>query len=259
MKKNNIRNSIILIFVLFTIQVSAQDNKYLPKYNSGEIIKHSNYILSYAEEHEQAYWVAYELTKEETIKTAGRDNNFRVDPLIKSGSATLSDYKGAGFDRGHLAPAGDMSFSKEAMSESFFMSNMSPQNPSFNRGIWKKLEGQFHKWGEQYNCIHIATGAILKDGLATIGNNQVSIPDKYYKIALRENNGEVNVIGFVMPNEKSNSPLSKFAVSIDEIEKMTGIDFFSQLDDELENRIEGDVDLSNWELIDDSRSLSYSK
>ena len=111
-----------------------------PKPIIGEqIVNHLGYSLSYNEKNEQASWVAYELTADQVRGTVKRKDSFRSDPLIKTGSASLSDYKGSGYDRGHLAPAADMKWSTTAMSESFFMSNMSPQLPGFNRGIWKKL------------------------------------------------------------------------------------------------------------------------
>ena len=109
-------------------------------------ISHLGYTLSYNEKHEQASWVAYELTAGELRGTIARTDNFKADASVTTGSASLADYRGSGFDRGHLAPAADMKWSREVMSESFFMSNMSPQEPGFNRGIWKKLEGKVRDW-----------------------------------------------------------------------------------------------------------------
>ena len=112
-------------------------NLELPKPKENEqIINHFAYTLSYNELFEQANWVAYELTDIETISHFERTNKFIVDDLVKTGSASNDDYKKSGYDRGHLAPAGDMGWSEQAMKESFYYSNMSPQNPSFNRGIW---------------------------------------------------------------------------------------------------------------------------
>ena len=96
-----------------------------------------------AEEHEQPAWVIYRLTKQQALtKAAKRDDNFKEDPSVPTGSATLADYRRSGYDRGHLAPAADMAYSRQTMEDSFFMSNMSPQRPAFNRGIWKDLEAQ---------------------------------------------------------------------------------------------------------------------
>lgn len=212
------------------------------------IIEHTGFRLVYSEKHEQAKWVAYEFTKAETIKKVDRTDDFRDDPKILTGSATSTDYKGSGFDRGHLAPAGDMSWSVEAMSASFYYSNMSPQTPSFNRGIWKKLEEQVREWTKLYDTIYVVTGPVLEDSLPTIGENKVSIPKYYYKVILEYKRDAIKGIGFILPNEKSSFPLSTFVVSIDSVEKMTGIDFFHQLPDSIENEIEKSVCNACWEI-----------
>jgi len=212
------------------------------------IIEHSGFHLVYSEMHEQAKWVAYEFTKAETLKKVDRTDDFRPDPKVLTGSATSTDYKGSGFDRGHLAPAGDLSWSADAMSCSFFYSNMSPQTPSFNRGIWKKLEEQVRDWAKLYDTIYVVTGPILEDSLPTIGENKVSIPKYYYKVVLEYKSNSTKAIGFILPNEKSSFPLSNFIVSVDSVEKITGIDFFHQLPDTIENEIEKSVCAACWEI-----------
>ena len=136
--------SIISLTIFFSF-VFTQDLSPRP-INGEQLVTHLGYSLSYNEKHEQANWVFYELTIDEVLGSIKRKDQFRADPNIKTGSASLSDYKRSGYDRGHLAPAADMKWSSKAMSESFFMSNMSPQTPSFNRGIWKKLENLVRKW-----------------------------------------------------------------------------------------------------------------
>ena len=221
----------------------------LPKQNNkDQVIHHLGYSISYNEIHEQPNWVAYELTSKEVAGPFKRKDRFRSDPNVKTESASLADYKGSGYDRGHLAPAADMKWSKEAMSESFFMSNMSPQKPGFNRGIWKKLESKVRKWAVDNDSIYIATGGVLNGKLQTIGPNQVSIPDYYYKVILDYSEPELKGIGFIIKNEKSSDPLSKFAVPIDEVEEMTGIDFFHSLPDAIENEIELKYDMKKWRL-----------
>ena len=143
------------------------------------IIRHLGYSFQYSEKHEQAFWVAYELTKKETEKAFERTNEFIPDPSVSTGTATVGDYSKSGYDRGHLAPAADMGWSAQAMKESFYFSNMSPQEPGFNRGIWKKLEEQVRTWAKAYDSIYVVTGPVLKDGLVQLGPNGVSIP-KYY-------------------------------------------------------------------------------
>lgn len=212
------------------------------------IIEHTGFRLVYSETHEQAKWIAYEFTKAETIKKVDRSDDFRSDPKILTGSATSTDYKGSGFDRGHLAPAGDLSWSAEAMSCSFFYSNMSPQKPSFNRGIWKKLEERVRYWAKTYDTIYVVTGPVLEESLPTIGENKVSIPKYYYKVILEYKSNTTKAIGFILPNKKSSFPLNNFIVSIDSVEQMTGIDFFHQLPDSIENKIEKSVCYACWDM-----------
>jgi len=230
----------------------------LPKPKPDElIIRHVGYILSYNESHEQANWVAYELTLEEVNGSFKRTNDFRTDPMVKTGSATLADYKGSGFDRGHLAPAGDMKWSPMVMSESFYMSNMSPQRPSFNRGVWKRLEEQVRKWAVVNKSIYITTGPVLVHGLIKIGSDDVSVPEKFYKVILDYQEPELKGIGFILQNEGSKEPLQNYAVTIDKVENVTGIDFFYNLPDEIEEEIESKIDLSRWDFS--RRKTSYKQ
>lgn len=235
----------ILTILFFVNLIFAQIE--LPKPKPGDIIIHRvGYVLSYNETHEQANWVAYELTLEEINGSFKRTNDFRPDPKVKTGSATLADYKGSGFDRGHLAPAADMKWSPVAMSESFYMSNMSPQKPSFNRGIWKRLEEQVRKWAVDNKSVYIATGGVLIPGLSKIGPNGVSVPEKFYKVILDYQEPELKGIGFILPNEGSKDSLQNYAVTIDKVESATGVDFFYTLPDEIEEEIESKINLSNW-------------
>lgn len=210
------------------------------------IITHTGYSLLYNEIHEQANWVAYNLTKEETIKRFERNNKFILDPKVKTGTANDKDYKGSGYDRGHLAPAADMAFSEVTMLESFYYSNMSPQLPGFNRGVWKRLEELVRTWAFENNNIYIVTGPILTKVLSTIGPNNVSVPNYYYKVILDYTYPSIKGIGFILPNNSSSSSLQSFAVSIDIVEKYTGIDFFPMLPDDQEEVIEKTLCVSCW-------------
>tara|TARA_S200000501_G_scaffold76909_1_gene68734 strand:+ start:692 stop:1297 length:606 start_codon:yes stop_codon:yes gene_type:complete len=201
--------------------------------------------MSYNEKHEQANWVFYKLNQRNINGDSKRKDNFRPDPFVSSGSAELIDYKGSGYDRGHLAPAGDMKMTNNSMSESFYLSNISPQYPSFNRGGWKRLETLIRKWATS-KSLNIYTAGILGNDLNSIGPNQVSIPRKFYKIIFDTSNE--NVIGFIMPNQKILKELRSFVVSIDEIEDSTGIDFFSEMEDYKENELESNIDLLNWDF-----------
>jgi len=211
-----------------------------------EVIRHSGYSLSYNEKHEQANWIAYELTAAETKAKFSRTDNFQPDPLVLSGTATQKDYKSSGYDRGHLAPAADMGWSEQSMEESFYFSNMSPQLPGFNRGVWKRLEEQVREWAIENEAVYVVTGPVLRKGLPTIGSEHISVPQYFYKVLLDYRLPEIKAIGFVIPNESSSSPLYTYSVSIDSVESLTGLDFFPQLPDDEENLIESSSNFKQW-------------
>ncbi len=219
----------------------------IPKKISTEVvISHTGYSFSYNETHEQSNWVAYELTKEKTVKLYERTDKFLVDPLVKTSTANDKDYEGTGYDRGHLAPAADMAWSEKSMIESFYYSNISPQEPGFNRGIWKKLEELVRFWAVECNSVYVVTGPVLKEGLVTVGKNGVSLPDYFYKVILDYREPGIKGIGFIIPNSSSTAPLSTYAVTIDSVEKFTNIDFFYLLPDEHEIIIESELCIKCW-------------
>jgi endonuclease G, mitochondrial len=221
-----------------------------------QIINRQGYAFSYSEEHEQAMWVSYELTKEEVSnKVAKRKDNFRVDPLVRDGSASLSDYRGSGYDRGHLAPAADMAWSTKAMSESFYLTNMSPQVPGLNRGMWKDLEELCRSWAVKEGKVFIITGPIIREGYKTIGSNKVSVPQWYYKVIVDLNEDDSKAIAFIIPNRKPQKKIQEFAVSIDKLEAITGLDFLDKIDDDLEKKLESQINLEKWTFKD----KDYSK
>ena len=231
-----------LIFILLlSLNLYSQELDYLPTSTTGQIIDHTHYTLSYSEAHEQAEWVAYELTASEVNGSYDRTDNFRRDPKVQTGSASLADYKGSGYDRGHLAPAGDMSFSHTAMSESFYLSNMTPMKAGFNRGIWRVLESQVRDWASNHGSVYLVIGGILSGSYKDIGPNDVTVPTHYYKVILDYDKPERKAIAFILPNEKGKKPLKEYTVSIDEVEERTGIDFFHELPDKIENELEESV------------------
>ena len=220
----------------------VETNDLLPKLRQGEkLIHHFAYDLVYNEVHEQAQWVAYTLKPESLVKRCSRTDNFRRDPLVSTGTANVADYRGSGYDRGHLVPAGDMVWSTTAMSESFFFSNICPQNPSFNRGIWKKLEELMRTWAADADSLCIVTGPLLSEGLPTLGGNKVSIPKAFFKVILRFKQGKMEGIGFVLPNRRSAQSLRSLGLSVDSIESLTGLDFFAGLPDDTEEQVESSL------------------
>ncbi len=230
-------------------EVSEVPDAVLPTTNLGKVVKHTYYALSYVEKHEQPEWVAYELTRENLYPNAKRKDNFRPDPRVSKGSASKRDYRGSGYDRGHLVPAGDMTFSAKAMSETFYLSNMSPQVRNFNGGIWRELEESVRYWTKKWGRLYVVTGPVLTEGIREkIGGNSVSVPDQYYKVLLDLDEPEIKAIGFLFPNEVSVDPLKAYAVPIDEIERLTGLDFFSNIinDPELEAKLESGYNIRQW-------------
>ena len=221
---------------------------FLPSSTTNQIVKHNGYILSYSEENEQAEWVAYELKKSELNYN---NNDFKrpffiEDPKVSSASADWKNYRKSGYDKGHLCPAGDRKYSKSAFEETFYTSNISPQLHDFNEGVWNRLEQKVRYWAGKYDGIYVVTGGILDENLPTIGYEDVTVPNYFYKVLLDENNGEYKMIAFLVPHQDSDLPLYEFVVSVDEIEKRTGIDFFPKLDDVDEVRLEKNSDYKNW-------------
>ena len=214
--------------------------------SEGERIKHAYYTIAYSEEHEQANWVFYKLNTYMLGGNTSRTDNFRIDDFVSTGSATLADYKGSGYDRGHLCPAGDMVTDLVAMSESFFMSNMSPQDPGFNRGIWKTLEGAVRNWALDEQEVYVVTGPVFKDNIGTIGNG-VTVPGYFYKVIYDPTDVQ-KMIAFVLPNRKGEKQLPEYAVTVDYVENITGIDFFSGLADDLESELESKIATEDWKF-----------
>ena len=244
-----------LIIVLTGFAQQTHTNIEIPAHQANEtLISHTGYTLSYNEKYEQANWVAYELTSAETNSIYNRTNQFLVDPKISTGSANNSDYAGSGYDRGHLAPAGDMGWSAQSMIESFYYSNMSPQVPSFNRGIWKNAETFTREAAITNQTVYVVTGPVFTSTMTTIGPNKVAVPQSYFKVILDYFEPELKAIAFVIPNEASQLPLQHFAVSIDDVEYLTGLDFFPLITDSVESQLESKFDISLWNWQNYSRS-----
>lgn len=239
-------------FVLSTeaSQVISQNHKqsfdYLPTSTTNQIVKHNYYSLSYNEKYEQAEWVAYEL-KKTYVRSSNFDRPYFIeDPKVKTRSADWRNYKKSGYDKGHLCPAGDMEFEINAYNDTFFTSNISPQKHDFNAGVWNRLEQKVRYWATKYNGVYVITGGVLQAKLKTIGTEKVLVPNYFYKILLDNSNGNYKMIAFLVPNENSDKPLYSFVVSVDGIEKMTGIDFFPKLENNTENRLEKSIDYKAW-------------
>ena len=217
------------------------------KSTKSQVIEHAGYTVSYNEQRRNPNWVAYELTAKEVSGTEPRGSKFIPDPEVKGRQAVDEDYRNSGWDRGHLAPAADMKWSEQAMDESFYLSNISPQNGNLNRGVWKSIEELTRDNANRYGEILVVTGPVFtrKKGLGHIGDNRVLIPNGFYKVLLAYNNGYTG-IGFYCENIAGKKKLQTYAKSIDEIEEITGIDFFHLLPDEIETGVESQFDWNDW-------------
>jgi endonuclease G len=224
------------------------DTGYPETHNTDTILRYSGFDLGYNEQFEQAAWVAYVLTRQEVISNSvERNDRFRPDTLIRSGSADLSDYRGSGYDRGHLAPAGDLNWSEQAMDESFLLSNMSPQDPSFNRGIWRRLEEKVREWAVEKDSLYVITGPVLNSVEQVIGANEVGVPSSYFKVLVDLSPPDHGMAAFLLPNRGSSSDPASYAITVDSLESVTGYDFFAFAPDQpMIEWLEATLILENW-------------
>lgn len=217
-----------------------------------EIVKHTAYQLAYYEAAEQPYWVSYVADRSLVAGGAERRNNFFEDVKVSTGSATTRDYSRSGWSRGHMAPCDDFKANQEICDETFAMSNMCPQNQSLNGGRWNSLETFVNRRAFRGKSSIVICGPIFRTSPANIGKigrSEVWVPDAFYKVVYSGDKGEDRVIAFVMDNKpQPKGPLSQWAVSIDEIEKATDLDFFASMPDEKEERLESQVVLTGWSL-----------
>lgn len=205
------------------------------------ILERMAYTLSYNDEWRIPNWVAWELTPEEVKGKAKRTDFFETDfDLPKRARSEYHDYRGSDYDRGHMAPAGDMKWDEEAMKESFYMSNICPQAPQLNRGDWRILEENCREWAKQHRTpIYIVCGPIVDEDKThkRIGKNKVTVPDAFFKVVMKLGR-RPSAVGFIFPNDDCNESLESYAMPVDSVESVTGIDFFHLLPDDQENELE---------------------
>lgn len=225
-------------------------NHYYPsaEHKSGKIVEHFAYSLSYNEEHKQAEWFIYELTKEQALsKKIVRQGDFVPDPHPSIQSAHPSDYFKSGYDKVHLSPTADNRWSAQAMTECFYMSNIVPQHPDLSGKKWSELESKVRDWAIQNGKVYVVTGAILADGYKhKIGANNVSIPNYYYKIVADLTSEKIKGIGFIFSNGENNGELRYYACSIEDVEKRTKLSFFPNLKPEEQAQIKQDFEIEEW-------------
>lgn len=250
MKKSLLLLILILCFPDVFCQNINLENIEIPtimEERSDRIITHKGFTVSYNYDWKIPNWVAYKLTDSEVKGEVPRYDKFNPDPMVpQNESAHTNDYKHSGYDRGHMAPAADMKWDEQAMKESFYLSNICPQNPNLNGGVWKDLEEQVRDLALQKGEIFIICGPIVNDFSNTIGENKVVVPQAFFKVLLQEENGKIHTIGFVYENISGRKPMSTYAMTVDEVEEITGIDFFPALPNRIEKKVEAEVDFSQW-------------
>lgn len=234
-----------------TSPVALADLMEIPALTSeGRIVQHGAYVSSYNTETLIPNWVAYELTAEETGGSHTRDGmEFRMDPDLRGCTQAMrEDYSGSGWSKGHLMPAADAAFSNSTMSETFYFTNICPQNETLNAGDWQYLEKRVRNWANRYGSVWVVTGPIVGENrYGTIGDRDVVVPDSFFKaLLIRKKNGSYSAIAFVMDNDEDRYYLKDCSMSIDELESLTGFDFFPALDDKIEGKVESTVRLSDW-------------
>lgn len=234
-----------LAILLVSLPTFAQ--VWLPQEETpSEIVNHSAITVGYNEDHEVANWVGYVLRREHLQNCVERSNSFKEDPRLRTGSGTPEDYKSSGYDRGHLAPAGDMKWSRTAMRETFYMSNISPQTGKMNRGQWAQLEVLVRAWAKDADETIVFTGTILEGKLPRIGRTGISVPNEHYKVLLRSKNGELHAIGFLMSRNPTGTGIETYALPVRVIEGLAGLDFFPHLPEEMQDKVETQIDWNEW-------------
>jgi endonuclease G len=218
-----------------------------PKGTPEQILERTGYVASYNKTNLLPNWVAWHLTAERTEGSAKRSGvDFAEDTEVPEPRATDWDYYNSGYDRGHMCPAADNKWSKKAMEESFLFTNMCPQNGNLNRGDWNEMEMACRKWAKKYGDLYIVCGPILYKGKhKTIGKNKVVVPEAFFKVVLRTGDNP-QAIGFIYKNTSGNRPKDSYVNTVDEVERITGIDFFPSLPDDVEKNVEATADIANW-------------
>ena len=188
---------------------------------------------------------AYELVGNELDGTAERAVGFMPDPGVK-GCPSPQDYAGSGMDRGHLVPAADLKWDPEAMRQSFLMTNICPMHKALNEGGWAKLEEKVREWTSRDSALLVFTGPVVSESDSTLADGRVTVPNAFYKVVMAPCVRPRRAIAFIYPNGHSNGRLRQYAVSVDEVEQRTGLDFFPTLPTKEQEQLESTVNLDAW-------------
>lgn len=212
-----------------------------------QVIKHAGYTTSYNTDWLIPNWVAYELTLAEVKGTVPRAQKiFEPDPMVKGRVANHYDYSNSGYSRGHMAPAADMKWSEQAMRESFYTINICPQLAGLNGGVWERLENRCRALAAD-GPVFICCGPIVSARPKKIGRNGVAVPAKFFKVLCMKRRGQWQAVGFVFPNESCKGSMFDYALTVDQVEKLTGHDFFRALPDNIERVVEASWKMKDWQ------------
>ena len=218
-----------------------------------QIVDYGGFTISFSASHHIPNYAAWKLTRDMTSGTAPRENQFYTDPAVR-GCPETYDYSYSGYDRGHMCPAGDMKWSRAAMHNSFSLANICPQAKTLNTGAWKRLEEKCRQWAQADSMIVIICGPILTDRLReSIGDTRVSVPERFFKVSLSPGSVPMRGIGFIMRNGRVDGGMQTAAVTINQVEEATGLDFFSSLPDDIEDAVESQCDFPYWSTIRPSK------
>ena len=214
---------------------------------SETLLQRKAYTTSYNRQTRTPNWVAWTLTKDHTYGRLQRENErFEEDTDVSTPRATYQDYYNSRYDRGHMCPAGDNKWDQTALTESFLMTNICPQNHGLNKEDWNDLEMQCRTWARRYGELTIVCGPLFEEeNPRQIGRNKVMVPSAFFKVVYREKPRPA-AIGFIFGNHGRRQPWREQTVSIDEVERRAGIDFFWQLPDNVEDRVEAQNDGDDW-------------
>jgi endonuclease G len=243
--------TILMIFSLCIIIKGQKADVLLPALRVREqVIHHTGFSLSYNSSYVQPSWVAYKVTTSQVNREEVK-GKYKPDPEVTTRSADKKDYKQGGYIMAQFVNYFDVQKIPGAVEETFYMTNITPMKLAYYNHIWLKIEELVRLWTSNTDGLYVVCGAILTDApFTTIGDNHVSLPNRYYKAVYDPKNQKA--IGFIFKNGMSSGKLNSYALSIDEIEEKAEIDLFPTLDDELEEKIESNSDFSNWnfELIE---------
>ena len=251
----------LVCFLLYKVIVNNSDTRHLvplsaegrdslmtvavPVGMSDTLLRYEAFDVHFNGNRGIANCASYELIVNELNGTSERSGEFMPDPGVK-GCPTPADYAGSGMDRGHLVPTADLKWNEETMRQSFLLTNVCPMHKALNEGGWTKLEEKVREWTARDSVLLVFTGPVVSEGDTTLASGRVTVPSAYYKVIIAPCVRPKRAIAFIYPNGHSGGRLQQYAVSVDEVERRTGLDFFPTLPDEEQQRLEGDVHLDAW-------------